>query len=39
MVFRIEEDGLEHLKLLYAGQYNNQANKTQIRLYLHREHP
>ena len=39
MIFRIEEDGLEHLKLLNTGVYDNQGNKTQIRLYLHREHP
>lgn len=39
IIFRIEEDGLEHLKLLSTGGYDNQGNKTQIRLYLHREHP
>jgi hypothetical protein len=39
MSFKIEEDGYEHLKLLSTGVYNNQANKTQIRLYLQREHP
>jgi hypothetical protein len=39
MIFKIEEDGYEHLKLLHSGIYNNQGNKTQIRLYLHREHP
>lgn len=37
--FKIEEDGYEHLKLLATGVYDNQANKTQVRLYLQREHP
>lgn len=37
--FKIEEDGFENLKLLTTGSYGSQDNKTQIRLYLQREHP
>ena len=39
LTFKIEEDGFEHLKLLHSGIYDNQGQKTQIRLYLQREHP
>lgn len=41
ITFRIEEDGLEHLKLLSTGIYTNGGSgpKSQIRLYLQREHP
>ena len=38
ITFLIEEDGFEHLKLLSSGIYKN-GIKTQIRLYLQREHP
>ena len=41
LTFRIEEDGLEHLKLLSTGINTNGGlgPKSQIRLYLQREHP
>ncbi len=39
ITFRIEEDGFESLILLSTGIYKNDGTKSQIRLYLHREHP